>query len=104
MSNYDTRYQRQKDAITTLKPAWDAYHAKKAEASAAWKVYTDAAESGHIDLCCKCRKPMSPGDGSSECDGCHLPWGWCTAEGRKNHRLMEIDAQIAALNAEKDRL
>jgi hypothetical protein len=90
--------------VETLRGPWDAWTAARVAAEDARKAYYAAANTGAIQICSHCCKPMPGGDSSSTCDGCHLPWGWSTPQGRRDRRANELDAQIEALRKEREAL
>ena len=91
-------------ATEALRPLWDAWARAGVALTAARKAYNDAASAQNIALCYRCSKPMPDYDVSSECDGCHLEWGWSTPEGRAKRERAELDAQIASLQARRAKL
>lgn len=104
MKAYNERIAKQDAGGAALKPLWDAWaRACRAEEKAK-EAYYDAAAASGVQLCDSCSKPMPGYDTSRECDGCHLPWGWDTPEGRKAREREELDAKIAALQAQRAKL
>lgn len=92
------------EATERLRPLWDAIADAKTALEAAENAYVRAAKVAGVDICHSCNKPMPDYDSSMNCDGCHLPWGWDTPKGRRDRRAAELDAELARLRAEREKI
>ncbi len=97
--SYNARVTKQDGAWDLLRPEQRAWNKAHEECQAAKKAYLAKAEANGLRLCDHCAKPMPGYDSSQNCDGCHLPWGWATSEGRKARRAAALKAEIAARQA-----
>jgi hypothetical protein len=98
--NADTQEQ----ASALLRGEWDAWAEALQTAADAREAYYAKARASNVRLCADCAKPMPGYDNSQSCDGCHLPWGWDTPQGRRDRRAEQLDAEIERLRAERSKL
>ena len=87
-----------------LKDAWDTWERALVKVEEAKSLYFRIAGASKIRLCLSCNKPMPTWDHSQTCDGCDLPWGWDSAQGRRDRRAAELDSEIERLRAERSKL
>jgi hypothetical protein len=85
----------------TLRPLWDALLAAEAVEYTSKETYRKAARAAGLRVCEYCQKIMPDYDHSRTCDGCGLPWGWDTQQGRRDRQAEQLDAKIAKLQQER---